>query len=347
MSTKAVSWVLHQVRVEPITKMILVTLAENADEYGVAWPSQTTMARSACVSVITVKRKMKVLEAAGVLSVRRNRVGKNKTKNKYRLHLEKSFDLMPESTVSPSSEAELDPDFEGIQEIPLNEQPKQIESISEIPLKVSERDQRSAEGISGETFKGISCDTRTTSKPPLTPSNNITTTEEHPVFSNTNIDKRSKITISLDWRPSDHVFDQLLMTRGIDREFAEAQIPGFVIYHNGASNRQGAFDSSFLKHVIYNSENQKTKPKPLPWDWQPDQATIQKLHAEGLGTDFIWDAATSFAMYWSERKEARHSWNSQFFQSCLSHYRKLSQGTGLAVSQQSTLERFTDRTWAE
>lgn len=345
MSTKAVSWVIHQVRVEPVTKMVLVSIAENADEYGIAWPSQSTMARSACVSVATVKRKLKTLEESGVISVRRNRVGKHKTMNKYRLHLEKTFDLLPKTTVSASSESDIDPDFEGINLTPSNISPDGIEGVSLSPLKVSERALQPIEGVTGDTFKGVTGELRTTMEPSLNPSNNITTTESHPVFDIPT--SRTKVTMSLQWRPSDHVFDQLKTMRAIDRDFAEDQLPGFQTYHMGTENRQGAFDSSFLKHVIHNSESDKGKPSKLPDDWEPDQVTIQRLRTQGVDPSFIWEAATSFSMYWRERNEARHGWNSVFYNSCLSFWRGGSQSKSLAVGGQSTLERFTDRSWAE
>lgn len=346
MSTLCVSWVLHQVRVEPITKMILVAMAENADEYGVAWPSQRTLAKGACVSLPTVKRKLKVLEDAGVIAVRRNRVGKHKTMNKYRLMLEQSFNLLDEEVIEDKEAEGLDPDFEGITVIPTEQGPENPNSISVTPSKVSDRHLQTVEGITCDTFKGITRDPRTTMEPPLKP-NNSTAAGSADVFAVRKQAGQDRIELTMDWRPSEHIVETLKVTRGIDPDFCEDCLPDFVIYHGGKQDRQGAFDAKFRSHVLRNHEMRKHEPKPLPAGWQPDQQTIQRLVLAGVAVDFIWDVLPEFDLYWRERGTPEHGWNAKYYAHVTRSWQQRSTQMAAERLRDKPLDRMGDRSWAE
>ena len=62
MSWKATAWALRQTTGAARRKLLLLALANYADENGVCWPSQATLARDTEQSVDTVQRQLDVLE---------------------------------------------------------------------------------------------------------------------------------------------------------------------------------------------------------------------------------------------------------------------------------------------
>jgi DNA-binding transcriptional MocR family regulator len=67
MSVQAISWALDH-RVHSVTeKVILLVLANYANEYGISWPSQRTLAENAACDERTVRRTLVSLEARGVI----------------------------------------------------------------------------------------------------------------------------------------------------------------------------------------------------------------------------------------------------------------------------------------
>lgn len=71
MSWQATSWALNQKVGNPARKLLLLAIAEYADEYGVCWPSQSRLARHTEASLDTVQRQTKKLVADGLLRVER------------------------------------------------------------------------------------------------------------------------------------------------------------------------------------------------------------------------------------------------------------------------------------
>lgn len=55
------NWTWKQ-KLRPTPKLILMSLADAADDFGVCWPSVLTVATKCCVSDRTVRRVMKILE---------------------------------------------------------------------------------------------------------------------------------------------------------------------------------------------------------------------------------------------------------------------------------------------
>ena len=65
MSVQAITWAYQTDISDPIKKFILVTLGNYADEYGVCWPSQTTIIAACPCSVRKLRECLKSLEAEG------------------------------------------------------------------------------------------------------------------------------------------------------------------------------------------------------------------------------------------------------------------------------------------
>ena len=82
------NWAWDQ-QLSPTPKLILMALADAANDYGVCWPSVSTVARKCCVSVRTVRRVMQKLAARRLLlTEQRYRKDGSCSSNRYQLHLE-------------------------------------------------------------------------------------------------------------------------------------------------------------------------------------------------------------------------------------------------------------------
>jgi hypothetical protein len=67
MSVQAITWALDQPVLSVTEKVILLVLANYANEYGISWPSQKTLAENAACDERTVRRTLVRLEARGVI----------------------------------------------------------------------------------------------------------------------------------------------------------------------------------------------------------------------------------------------------------------------------------------
>ena len=82
------NWAWQQ-KLSPTPKLILMALCDAANDYGVCWPSVSTVATKCCVSVRTVRRVMqKLVERGLLLSEQRYRKDGSCSSNRYRLQLE-------------------------------------------------------------------------------------------------------------------------------------------------------------------------------------------------------------------------------------------------------------------
>jgi hypothetical protein len=62
MSHRATAWAFKQPARSPVHKLVLILLADWADEAGFAWPKQATLATNANCSVRTINRVLADLE---------------------------------------------------------------------------------------------------------------------------------------------------------------------------------------------------------------------------------------------------------------------------------------------
>lgn len=89
------NWAWRQ-QLTPTGKLVLMSLADAADDHGVCWPSVPTVARKCCVSSRTVRRIMQTLIACDLLSAEpRYRPDGSCSSNRYRLQLGGGDKLSP------------------------------------------------------------------------------------------------------------------------------------------------------------------------------------------------------------------------------------------------------------
>ena len=101
------NWAWRQA-LTPTLKLILMALADAADDQGVCWPSVSTLAKKCTVSTRTVQRSLRVLIHSGLLiaETRQRRDGSS-TSNRYRLL------IVGGDNLSPPSEADDTPPGQG------------------------------------------------------------------------------------------------------------------------------------------------------------------------------------------------------------------------------------------
>jgi biotin operon repressor len=87
MSNSAITWALSQKTGSPTSKLILFKLADQANDNGVCWPSQKTMAAQCECNRATVNRHIKKLEDKGFLEVMRRTKDGVSLLNLYKLSL--------------------------------------------------------------------------------------------------------------------------------------------------------------------------------------------------------------------------------------------------------------------
>lgn len=130
-------------------KMVLLKLADQANDRGVCWPSYQTIAEACQVSRRTVIRHIKSLEADGFLTIAKtyDKANKKNFSNKYQLTLDRGVKMSlvteshpPSDTVSVSGDREspkptIEPTIEPIKKIASKKEakfkPKKPDGVSE------------------------------------------------------------------------------------------------------------------------------------------------------------------------------------------------------------------------
>lgn len=87
MSTRASNWVWELEDLGPSEMLVLLALADQANDAGVAWPAQGSLARRARQTDRNVRRMLVKLERMGLLSVERRSSSHGRKSNRYRLHV--------------------------------------------------------------------------------------------------------------------------------------------------------------------------------------------------------------------------------------------------------------------
>lgn len=123
MSFQAVHWALHEVQGVP-NKLVLVVLAEYADEYGCCWPSQQAISRASELSESTVRRVLRTYEQMGLISSTHRYVvdedgAKHRASNVYRLNIGAQPQAVAKTPATPSAKAHETVDNSG-EGLPVN-----------------------------------------------------------------------------------------------------------------------------------------------------------------------------------------------------------------------------------
>jgi hypothetical protein len=98
MSWQATAWAVRQKTGSAARKVLLLVLANYADENGVCWPSQETLMAETELSADTIQRQTKALKAAGLVdTVRRRRKDGTWPSLRYQLNLSGGPSSIPQN----------------------------------------------------------------------------------------------------------------------------------------------------------------------------------------------------------------------------------------------------------
>ena len=116
-----------------------------------------------------------------------------------------------------------------------------------------------------------------------------------------------------DWRPSVHA-RQLLLARGVDNDFIDAEIDKFLLYWMERKTKRQDWDSRFVNHVIgaweYTAEQRARQP--LPTDYEPSTKTKSRLKAKGVSDKFAAELIQSFCREQIGNPQTRADWDKVF-----------------------------------
>ena len=87
MSTKASNWVWELEELDQAETLVMLALADQANDVGVAWPAQGSLARRARQTDRNVRRVLVRLQRMGLLSVERRSSNRGRRSNRYQLHI--------------------------------------------------------------------------------------------------------------------------------------------------------------------------------------------------------------------------------------------------------------------
>ncbi len=94
MSIRAMNWAWEQ-KIAPAPKLILMALADSANDSDECWPGISFIAEKCCVSERTVQRVFQKFEAVGLMAVKsRYTSAGRQTSNRYRLNIDSSPDKL-------------------------------------------------------------------------------------------------------------------------------------------------------------------------------------------------------------------------------------------------------------
>ena len=165
--------------------------------------------------------------------------------------------------------------------------------------------------------------------------------------------KELESQMSRSWKPSEDAFS-ILEHGGISRSFIEDAIPEFILFWRDKGLITSTWNTKFIQHIRFQWERFKSAlehdftPRLIPADYEPSPACFEVLGMANIDEDFAREQIREFILYWQDRKEAHPSWNTKFLQHVKYKWAYHQQSNLPATQQiQNTIERFTDRSWAE
>jgi len=164
------------------------------------------------------------------------------------------------------------------------------------------------------------------------------------------------------WQPSEDAIE-ILLRMGIHQNFIDDAVAEFILYWQERGEAQTTWNSKFVGHVkrqwarYTHTLKNDTEPVPMPENWQPDQDVSEVLAIANIDLAFAQSLIPEFVLYWRDKNELHHSWNTKFlqyskYQWSRKHNEKTSNGshqqnaTKRRTKDRSLLEDLTDRSWA-
>jgi hypothetical protein len=135
------------------------------------------------------------------------------------------------------------------------------------------------------------------------------------------IETKKSTPMSADWRPNQHTLDYLNISYGIDPGFIADSIPEFIHKWTEKKAIYSEWGKVFAEHVIEQwrfvqaGVSRNPISKPIDKAWQPSGDCLEILSRQSeIDPNFIHAQLPEFILYWTNRAEARHSWDNIFLQ---------------------------------
>lgn len=182
---------------------------------------------------------------------------------------------------------------------------------------------------------------------------------------------RKPIAMSNDWLPAQHSVDYL-KKMAVDDQFIEDCVPEFIHKWIEQGSYRNNWGDLFCQHVStqWNFIQQGLTPNPVATlitdQWQPSAECTELLHTQcEMPTEFIQAQIPEFVLYWRNRAEPRHSWDSIYIRhlkfiwarqnqlannatgNTLTPYERQQSGDQPSSTRDASLsQRLNDRSWA-
>ena len=177
--------------------------------------------------------------------------------------------------------------------------------------------------------------------------------------------EQNAASIQQQWQPSQDAIE-ILERMGIHKNFVIDAIPEFVLYWRERGESKSTWNSKFVAHTkrqwarYTNTLKHDTEPRAIGENWRPDEEVFEVLALANIDRKFAVNLIPEFVMYWRDRGELNHSWNTKFLQYVKYQWSKQYFSVEANTSGQnrptprarktrdvSLAERLTDRSWAE
>lgn len=154
------------------------------------------------------------------------------------------------------------------------------------------------------------------------------------------------------WHPHKDAIE-ILERMGIHQNFIDDAVPEFILYWRERGEPQNTWNSKFVNHVknqwarYTNTLKYDTEPRQITANWQPDSDVFDVLSIANIDLNFARMLIPEFVLYWKDRQEAHHSWNTKFLQYVKKAWSQRCTPTENKKTRERSLqEDLTDRSWA-
>lgn len=145
MSWEATNWAVSQLAGSPGAKIVLLLLADRADDKNSCWPSQERLATESEQSIATVRRRLRDLETLGLIwTERRNIPGMKRATNRYFLAVTSSAQSATQTIdndFSTAQNGDLPLKSQQVYRSPVSAKPSSEPSITEPPERTKAFDE--------------------------------------------------------------------------------------------------------------------------------------------------------------------------------------------------------------
>ncbi|NNC55715.1 MAG: hypothetical protein HKO07_08350, partial [Pseudomonadales bacterium] len=157
----------------------------------------------------------------------------------------------------------------------------------------------------------------------------------------------------------------ILLRMGVNRNFIDDAVPEFVLHWRERGVEQKTWNSKFVNHIKYqwakytHAMANETDPVPIDENWQPQSKVFYVLALANIDAAFAQQLVPEFVMYWRDKNELHHSWNTKFLQFTkhqwarnhkLENHGKNDRNHGAGEQRKtrdrSLVEDLSDRSWA-